>query len=1046
MFNVSLTSYGQTLISSLVVLDGIFLIDEYIQNISSIISISSYTVKLEDEACGNISNHIGNIRIRDNSSSSYTAKTILFYVKDGNNKRIVCGYSQDTALIQKDINSLFLFLSLDFSVFTNGFLFSSIQAGMPNASYNNDGIVHIENPDTESDDSYSVYSKVQVDGLIQETSDRVDSLFKIIPRYTSDLENDSGFITDIDIPTKLSSFTNDVGYITSYTETDPTVPSWAKQSNKPSYTLDDVVDGSTRKLSDYVLSTRKINNISLSSDITLTLDNILDGSTRKLSSYELKSNLKEGAYVDVDETTMTSTSTNIPSSKAVASYISGLGYATISQIPTTTSQLTNNSGYITSNDIPTDISSFNNDVGYLTSFTETDPTVPSWAKQSTKPTYTASEVGALPSSTVIPTVNNSTITIKKNTSDTGNSFTTNASTGKTINLGLSTVASTGSYEDLQDTPTNISEFTNDVGYLTSHQSLAGLVASVSYNDNYNLIEFLDIYGDDVSQIDATPFTKDGMIDSVSIALRNSSHKYGSIYLDGYTDQKIEVIKIVKNVTGLSLSEAKDLVEGQLPVLLYEGEGFLDVYNNTILGDSSYNADVMFFSYVLGETDSLVFVYNNDANKQDIVIPLEDFYSGLSNVALSGDYTDLVNTPNFYSILTNINCIIKPEESGYYGVGTDEYPFAYMYAEEMHADSFYGRLYGTADSSLQASTARTLSYVNSSGSETVLLSCQDNNTVSLSNNLVNIGSNTIRLNTLYASTINAYNIIFPYGYCTTPAGTSKKIVLLSPSVTDVTEGMIIVVRFSESNTSTSTSLSINNGTSNYYIRRDATTNVGNTTATSWRSNEVVLMRFDGEFWIILNFNTDSYSSAAQSNNYNILPATNETYDLGSTSYRWNKTYTKYIYFSGNNTPRMNLYSGGIDVYGHLSAGSSNTYDLGNDSYPFRNIYGTNITLTQNRRGGFYFLFIKAKCNSSGTFYIKRGEQLGSNSNITIESVSLGRFYNNSNSSSGDVRCAAVTSAEDSNNYDIADGSYTLITPITVSSTTSAYYIALALRIA
>ena len=34
--------------------------------------------------------------------------------------------------------------------------------------------------------------------------------------------------------------------------------------------------------------------------------------------------------------------------------------------------------------------------------TETDPTVPSWAKQPTKPTYTANEVGALPSTTVIP--------------------------------------------------------------------------------------------------------------------------------------------------------------------------------------------------------------------------------------------------------------------------------------------------------------------------------------------------------------------------------------------------------------------------------------------------------------------------------------------------------------------------------------------------------------------------------------------------------------------------------------------------------------------
>lgn len=39
--------------------------------------------------------------------------------------------------------------------------------------------------------------------------------------------------------------------------------------------------------------------------------------------------------------------------------------------------------------------------GFLTS--ESDPTVPSWAKQPAKPTYTASEVGALPDTTHIPT-------------------------------------------------------------------------------------------------------------------------------------------------------------------------------------------------------------------------------------------------------------------------------------------------------------------------------------------------------------------------------------------------------------------------------------------------------------------------------------------------------------------------------------------------------------------------------------------------------------------------------------------------------------------
>lgn len=39
-----------------------------------------------------------------------------------------------------------------------------------------------------------------------------------------------------------------------------------------------------------------------------------------------------------------------------------------------------------------------NSITPLTSFTETDPTVPSWAKQSSKPSYTASEVGAIATS------------------------------------------------------------------------------------------------------------------------------------------------------------------------------------------------------------------------------------------------------------------------------------------------------------------------------------------------------------------------------------------------------------------------------------------------------------------------------------------------------------------------------------------------------------------------------------------------------------------------------------------------------------------------
>lgn len=47
-------------------------------------------------------------------------------------------------------------------------------------------------------------------------------------------------IDAISVPTKLSQLTNDSGFITGYTETDPTVPAWAKAANKPTYTASEV--------------------------------------------------------------------------------------------------------------------------------------------------------------------------------------------------------------------------------------------------------------------------------------------------------------------------------------------------------------------------------------------------------------------------------------------------------------------------------------------------------------------------------------------------------------------------------------------------------------------------------------------------------------------------------------------------------------------------------------------------------------------------------------------------------------------------------------
>ena len=66
-----------------------------------------------------------------------------------------------------------------------------------------------------------------------------------VPTKTSDLTNDSGFITSASLPTKTSDLTNDSGFITGYTETDPTVPAWAKADTKPSYSYSEITDKPT---------------------------------------------------------------------------------------------------------------------------------------------------------------------------------------------------------------------------------------------------------------------------------------------------------------------------------------------------------------------------------------------------------------------------------------------------------------------------------------------------------------------------------------------------------------------------------------------------------------------------------------------------------------------------------------------------------------------------------------------------------------------------------------------------------------------------------
>ena len=192
------------------------------------------------------------------------------------------------------------------------------------------------------------------------------------------------------VPTKTSHLTNDSGFLTSYTETDPTVPAWAKATNKPSYNFSEI--GSTPT----TLSGYGITNAYTKTEIDGLVAGVLHYKGTKATvaqlpttgnttgdTWHVTADGSEWAW-DGTEWQELGTAVDLSNYAIKATTLAGYGI--------TDAKIENGTITLGSNTITP-----------LTSFTETDPTVPSWAKQSSKPTYTAAEVGALPDTTTIPT-------------------------------------------------------------------------------------------------------------------------------------------------------------------------------------------------------------------------------------------------------------------------------------------------------------------------------------------------------------------------------------------------------------------------------------------------------------------------------------------------------------------------------------------------------------------------------------------------------------------------------------------------------------------
>ena len=210
----------------------------------------------------------------------------------------------------------------------------------------------------------------------------------VIPDKTSQLDNDSGYITNsaltgyakkTEIPTKTSELTNDSGYITN-TALEPyaktvDIPTKTSQLNNDSgyITANDVpvksVDGAT---GDVVTNAVKTTTQTLTDDQKQQARTNIGAGT---SSFD-------GDYNSlINKPTIPTKTSQLANDSGFITDAALTGYAKTTDIPTKTSQLDNDSHYITVNEAP--VTSVNSKTGAVQ--------------------LNASDVGALPDTTVIPT-------------------------------------------------------------------------------------------------------------------------------------------------------------------------------------------------------------------------------------------------------------------------------------------------------------------------------------------------------------------------------------------------------------------------------------------------------------------------------------------------------------------------------------------------------------------------------------------------------------------------------------------------------------------
>ena len=505
------------------------------------------------------------------------------------------------------------------------------------------------------------------------------------------------------VPTNVSAFTNDAGYITGYTETDPQFNAWDKDYN-------DLINKPT-------IPTVPTNVSAFTNDA---------GYLTSYTEADPQFNAWDKDYNDLINKPVIPT---VPTS--VSSFTNDAGYLTsytetdpqfnawnkdyndlinipqIPTVPTNVSAFNNDAGYITNADIPemptvpTNVSSFTNDAGYLTSYTETDPNVSAWAKEATKPAYDYSEIANTPEIPTVPTnvsafVNDvpyltsfteqQVLTISNDTIFlTGGSF---------VKLPAAAVGFSGDYNDLVNTPTipsvptDVSAFTNDAGYITGYNETDPQFNAWNkdYNDLINTPQIptvptnVSAFTNDAGYVTFMEVQQAAGVPTVVSAFQNDANYItlsdvpAQVNADWTaTGGKAQIL----NKPTLFSGNYNDLINKPTFATVATSGNYNDLSNRPTIPVvptvvSSFTNDAGYISSYT-ETDPHFNAwdknYNDLTNKPNL---FSGNYNDLSNkpnlavVAISGNYNDLSNTPSIPTVPTNVSSFTN--DAGYVTAG------------------------------------------------------------------------------------------------------------------------------------------------------------------------------------------------------------------------------------------------------------------------------------------------------------------------------------------------------------------------------------------